>query len=261
MQVGNRVGAVIAVFSALSVSGVARAEGTSPPEVTTRPPTTAPPTDESPTPAADQGAPIIRPGQPVVESPEGVPVWMTAEDGETALASVYPEWAKPGTVAPLFTCQLPCSLRMERGRYRIEVAETESTLRGNRPVTIEGPSRLVITPRDRSTRSVGLGLGIGGVVAIVAGTVMIIVDITNNLRVSCDGDFCDRQSSTGGLATAGLLLALGGAVVTPIGWVMFGKSFRPAIDVENGVQAAAPRGVLGVVGMPGGAGLGAKLTF
>jgi hypothetical protein len=187
-----------------------------------------------------------------------VPVWMVGDEGETALVSIYPDWTSEGAVAPLASCHLPCGFQMQPGRYRIQVAETETTLRGSRPVIIEGPSRLTITPRERAKRTAGLVLGIGGIVAVVAG-IGLMIDGTHQQR--CNGDFC-RELEFDAEAGAGLAVFLAGAAITPIGWVLFGKSFRPAVDVEHGAPTAyAPYGRLGLVGVPGGAGLGGTFVF
>jgi hypothetical protein len=148
---------------------------------------------------------------------------------------------------------------MQRGRYRIEVLETEGTLGGSRSASVDGPVRLVITPRDRAKRTLGLTLGIGGAVAVVVG-VALLVDGASGVPATCDTQgYCSRTWNTE--MTTGGLVALAGAIMTPIGWVMFGKSARPAIDVEHVGMAARPTRRIGIIGLPGGAGLGGTFTF
>jgi hypothetical protein len=191
---------------------------------------------------------------------EPVPVWFSGEDNEQTLVLVYPDWATPGSVPPLAQCRMPCGFQMQRGRYRIEVQETEDTLGGSRPVSIEGPSRLLVTPRDRGKRTAGLVLGIGGIVAVIAGLGIIVHSVANSRYVSsdCSGEWCSRWNSE---STAGLLVFVAGCAMTPIGWVMFGKSFRPAIDVQPARAARVPTGRIGLVPLRGGAGLGASFVF
>jgi hypothetical protein len=190
-----------------------------------------------------------------------VPVWMTGDDGEVASVALYPEWAAPGSVPPIARCTLPCGFQMPRGRYRLEVAETPNTLGGSRPVTVDGPMRLVVTPRDRTKRTMGLVLGIGGIVAVVAGIGLIADGLHTYYACNVNTDVCVHTSTFSNEAGAGLAVFLAGAAITPIGWVMFGKSFRPAVDVEHAGAAAVPRARVGVVPFPGGAGLGGSFVF
>jgi hypothetical protein len=64
-------------------------------------------------------------------------------------------------------------------------------------------------------------------------------------------------------AQIGLGLLLGSAVVTPIGWVMFGQSGPRLTELYN-PNAATNRGPslrLGLVGVNGGLGLGGRAVF
>ncbi len=218
----------------------------------------APPSQEPPAPTGPEPR-LQAPHVPVDPYSEPVPVWFQGDDGERAVISLYPEFATVGSGAPLASCRLPCGFQMQRGRYRVAVAETESTLPGSRPVSIDGPSRLTITPRDRAKRTTGLILGIGGAVAVVAGIGLMADGLGRAFRFCDSSTNCD--SGNGAEFGGGLLLFVAGAALTPIGWVMFGKSFRPAIDVEHAMQASGPRGTLGLVGVPGGAGLGGTFVF
>jgi hypothetical protein len=190
-----------------------------------------------------------------------VPVWMTGDDGEVATVALYPEYVAPGTAPPIAHCTLPCGFQMPRGRYRLEVAETSNTLGGSRSILIDGPSKLVVTPRDRGKRTMGLVLGIGGIVAVVAGIGLIADGVHTVYRCDSSG-FCDSRVTTfSGEAGAGLALFLAGAAITPIGWVMFGKSFHPAVDVLHPGMGAALRPRIGVIPLRGGAGLGGSFVF
>ncbi|HVW27565.1 MAG TPA: hypothetical protein VHC69_19505 [Polyangiaceae bacterium] len=220
---------------------------------------TEPPSPQGPPPpiSATQGA-----ESPAAPGAYGaaVPVWLTGEDGESADVEIYPDWATPGSVPPIARCRLPCGFQMPRGRYRLAVAETPNTLAGSRPVVIDGASRLVVTPRDRGTRTLGLVLGIGGIVAVVAGIGLMADGFHSYYTCDLDGP-CTRTTSFSGEAGAGLALFLAGAALTPIGWVLFGKSFRPAVDVEHPGVGSAPRARVGVVPLRSGAGLGGSFVF
>jgi hypothetical protein len=190
-----------------------------------------------------------------------VPVWMEGDEGEVANVALYPEYVAPGTAPPVAHCTLPCGFQMPRGRYRLEVAETPNTAGGSRSIVIDGPSKLVITPRDRGKRSMGLVLGIGGIVAVVAGIGLMADGVSTFYVCNNTLDGCIQHTSFSTEAGAGLAIFLAGAAITPIGWVMFGKSFHPAVDVLHPGMAAAYRPRVGVVPMRGGAGLGASMAF
>jgi hypothetical protein len=187
---------------------------------------------------------------------------MTGDEGEVANVALYPEWVAPGSAPALAHCTLPCGFQMPRGRYRLEVAESPNTLGGSRSITIDGPSRLVVTPRDRGKRTMGLVLGIGGVVAVVAGIALMADGVSTYYRCDLNGGGpCTQVASFSGEASAGLAVFLVGAAMTPIGWVMFGKSFRPAVDVQHPGAAAGAGFRVGVVPLRSGAGLGGSFVF
>jgi hypothetical protein len=288
MQPRARGRGVVSLCSILAMARVAAADplpatpapGGAPSPAVTAPPST---TDAAPAPGAEtvapptappaQGTPPPRTGNEALSAaPPGqgangvygdaVPVWLDSEDDTRPLVQIYPDWASPGSVPPLAQCQLPCGFHMQRGRYRIQVEETESTLGGSRAVTIAGPAHLGITPRDRSKRTLGLVFGIGGIAAVIAGAALFI-DGSRTYR-NCDIDgICNDNYRFGGESSAGVVMLLAGAALTPIGWVMFGKSLRPAIDVgPAAVSAQARRPKFAIVRLPGnGTGLGASVAF
>lgn len=105
------------------------------------------------------------------------------------------------------------------GHYRLHVAATSSTREGTSSVDIEHASRLDVSPRGYSGRWIGLGTAIVGMGALVGGVALFGSTGTNT----------GNQSDSRFLA--GLVTFLGGATLTPIGWVVFGKSFRPSVRV------------------------------
>jgi hypothetical protein len=128
----------------------------------------------------------------------------------------------PRTRTPLALCTDACQATIVPGRYRLFVNATPTTRAGGRDVQISEPSRLLVTPRSEGRYSTGLALGIAGPVLMVLGSVVFLVNINDSLR---DG------SGSGDGAVAGLGMMLGGIVMTPIGWVMFGTSLRPKVEV------------------------------
>ena len=249
---GLRQRAAVVAF-ALSVSGVANADPPAPP--VPAPPASAP---------LAPGSPVFVPPPPVIAptgSSDSVSVYIGTDTGERVVLGIYPEWVKPGAGPPLARCTTPCQLSMQRGRYRLDVEASETTLEGNRVVDIGEPARLVVAPRHPAQRSAGLALGIAGSAALVVGSILVLVALNDTNSCALDGFNCTRSIAHPSEAVAGVLLILGGGVATPIGWVMFGKSHRPAIDVEPLRTSRRITPEVGVVPMPAGLGLGMGFKF
>jgi hypothetical protein len=131
----------------------------------------------------------------------------------------------PKTRRPLALCAGDCQATIMPGRYRLFVNATADTRPGGREVLIAEPSRLLITPRSEARYATGLVLGIAGPVLMVLGSVVLL----NNAFDSIDSDGNSRRSADATMT--GALMVLGGIVITPIGWIMFGTSLRPSVDV------------------------------
>lgn len=131
----------------------------------------------------------------------------------------------PRNRSPLAFCTDACQATIVPGRYRLFVNATPDTRAGGREVQISGPSQILVTPRSEARRTTGLTLGIGGPVLMVLGSVLFLSSLRNSLGHG------DSSSSDGGQAVAGLGMMVGGIVITPIGWVMFGTSFKPKVEV------------------------------
>jgi hypothetical protein len=256
-----------ALLSVLLRAGVAGADPVPAPPTDSAPLASpapaAPPTDSAPPAPAVPPAPLQQ--AVALAGPEApywapVPVWIIGEGNEALSVAIYPDWAIPGGVPPPARCVTPCSLMLWRGRYRVAVAETPDTFAGNRVIEVEGPTRFVLTPRDRGKRTLGLVLGVGGSVLLVAGVLVAVHGSEVADRPGCIGAEACSSRWTPELTT-GLLLVLGGLAATPIGWVMFGKSFRPGVQLDRGAAGSAVAPRLSVIAMPGGAGLGGRVDF
>jgi hypothetical protein len=165
---------------------------------------------EPPIPAAAAGA-----STPVV----GVPIEIRG-----SLPKLRLEIQDPRTRAPLAYCVGACQAALVPGRYRFFVHESPGLRAGGRNVRIDHASRILITPSSEAKRSTGLALGIAGPAMMVVGAFMFLSSI------SLDGSEGrgDRDAGTG---LAGLGLMVTGIALTPIGWVMFGTSLRPKVEV------------------------------
>lgn len=103
-----------------------------------------------------------------------------------------------------------------------------------RSVTVSGPSRILVEPRNKSDRSTGLLMGIAGIGLVVVGSVAMLSGLAQSYEHDINGGGDDGRT----LLLAGLVGFTAGAVLTPIGWVKFGRS-APSVEVRS--LSAAPR--------------------
>jgi hypothetical protein len=129
------------------------------------------------------------------------------------------ELLDPDFPDPVAVCTGSCTVYVMPGRYRLHVSATAGTREGTSTMRIEHASRVSISPRTYSSRWVGLGTAIAGMGALVGGMALFAVPD------SPSGSLSDSRF------TAGLVTFLAGAALTPIGWVVFGKSFHPSVRV------------------------------
>ncbi|MCK6536851.1 MAG: hypothetical protein L6Q84_28115 [Polyangiaceae bacterium] len=136
--------------------------------------------------------------------------------------SVFPERARPDRDPPLFECPTPpCRIPLWPGRYQLRVSEGPETLEGTRGFETTGPAQVSVDPDTHAHRTAGLVMGIVGPIAALVGVGML---------ASCSGSECREGDDF--LGSSGVLLFLGGLTVTPIGWVMFGTSYKPEVEVS-----------------------------
>lgn len=134
---------------------------------------------------------------------------------------------------PIAECPGNCRLMLLPGRYQIFVHATDDTLAGSRMVDITTASTVRVDPDTTAHRDVGLGLGIAGPVIILASLAALLA---NADWYSENEDRSQADETEDSLAVLGLL---GGLAITPIGWVMFGSSFKPEVEVDTGAPRAA----------------------
>ena len=122
---------------------------------------------------------------------------------------------------------------------------------------MHGASSIQFDPDTRAKRSTGLTLGILGPIAMVAGMVMVVI-----------GSMPEGHDTDKGTLTTGIVALLGGLTITPIGWVMFGTSFKPEYKVRS-LEAEEARGgrprhsgwAFGLIPTRNGAGFGGQIRF
>jgi len=161
-------------------------------------------------------------------------------------------------------CSDPCEVVAPPGKYDLRVFSAGEKL-GSERVTVEGSADLRVTPPDVDTSRTGLRLGIVGSALFMGGLVAITL-----AGMGCDGEGgCSSDQRTTMLVGLGALV--GGAVMAPIGWVMFAKNRRPRIEILPPGAATAgssalisPREIalrFGVAPSPHGGSFAAALTF
>lgn len=160
---------------------------------------------------------------------QGYSLWMDTTEPGTQL-SLYSREAKVDHTPPLVTCSVPpCQVYVAPGSYKIRVTETERTFGGVRRIDVRSNTRVTLDPDARSKRGTGLALGILGSIAVMVGGALVMssVDLMGERRDD------ERDPARSNRAAVGGLMFLGGAIATPIGWVMFGSSFKPDAQIES----------------------------
>ncbi len=132
--------------------------------------------------------------------------------------------------AEVARCDTRCGLYLPKGKYRLVVKESDDVADGTRRFKLDGPSSILLSPDTPGQRWAGLSLGIGGIAATIAGAVLLL---SSNGCADC-GEATKQK--------AGVVLLLGGLGATPVGWVMFGKSFKPDLQIDQ--RSAAVHGSL-----------------
>jgi hypothetical protein len=138
---------------------------------------------------------------------------------------------------PVASCTGSCTMHVLPGHYRLHVSPTSSTRGGTTSVRIEHGSRLDVSPRGYASRWVGLGTAIAGMGTMVSAVAVMVKGGDNSLLI-------------------GTALFMTGAAMTPIGWVVFGKSFHPSVRVLAARQDDAASVRLGLG--PGGLSFSAR---
>ncbi len=153
----------------------------------------------------------------------------TARPGAVPVA-IYPErpvrleLQMPDTRLPVALCQSACTAYVPPGKYRLFVHPGFETRAGGRVVNVPGPSALFVKPRTEGMHTGGLAMGVTGSALVMFGFVTLLTTLDNP-----QPDHDDRNQVLVPMALVGLVVGL---VLTPIGWVRFGKSLRPAVEVE-----------------------------
>lgn len=117
---------------------------------------------------------------------------------------------------PFAQCLGACAFQGYPAEYRLAVSG-QGLREGSRTFELTGPSRVVVEPRTEDQRSAGLVLGLVGVSLVAAGATLMLAQ--------------DSSRGEGGVLLLGLVTFATGAVLTPVGFVRYGRS-SPGISVE-----------------------------
>jgi len=161
-------------------------------------------------------------------------------------------------------CSDPCEVVAPPGNYDLRVFRDGEKL-GTGRVAVETSADLQVSPPDKETSRTGLALGVMGSALFMGGLMAIAL-----AGLSCDNEYgCSKNQVT--TMQIGLGAMVGGAIMAPIGWVMFAKNRRPRIEVlppgtatPSSSALGSPREValrFGVAPSPHGGSFAAALTF
>jgi hypothetical protein len=184
-----------------------------------------------------------------------VPVQLAGGEGPLSFRLSY-----PGQEQIVAQCPGQCSVLLWPGQYTLYATDA-SGRESKGALTVDGPRLFVATPPSSTARSAGLALGIVGIAAVGLGFLIVVFD--------CGGD-SDNSCDTGqarDVAATGLLTLAAGAVMAPIGWVMYAKNRDLHIESRlspagSNASAHAASASFGVVPLPrGGFGFGAAAQF
>lgn len=256
---------LILVWTLASSIALAQTAAPSPPPgatpfaAATAPPATAPPATAPPAtvPPATVAAPAVT--ATAAPAPAPPPAYMYASTYAVPVDVIGTEPGLSFTISdkdgrPIAECPGNCRLQLLPGRYKVFVHETENTLAGARNVDIQGPTTLRVDPDTREHRGAGLVMGIVGPILMIVGIAVLMSSACEHDCGPGDKNYDDTQTAS----SAGILTFLGGAGMAAGGWVMYGTSFKPEIEVDTGARRAAraTRGGLGRDAI-----LGVRFTF
>lgn len=119
-------------------------------------------------------------------------------------------------------CRNACWMYLRPGRYRVEVAGAGGVAAGQRTFRIEGPALVGVSPSSQTAGWTWLGFGLGSTVLLIVGVFATLGYVGNH-----DDEGEDPTPPAWMPVTA-----LTGLVMTPLSWIMFGRTSKPGVNVE-----------------------------
>lgn len=135
-------------------------------------------------------------------------------------------------------CVQRCELHLARGEYRAAERTQDGDLLRDLEFTVVGPGGIEIQEPDTVLSNTGLALAIVGMALIPTGAEIAARAFST--------DSCPAGSDCRSLGTVGLGMFVAGLVLTPVGWVVFGKHHGAQVHqygpTDINVAAAPSRG-------------------
>jgi hypothetical protein len=174
--------------------------------------------------------------------------------------SEFEMWLKrPGSDDILGRCARSCTWSLTPGDYTLYAKDLTTGVVHDTSISLKRSVAYQLDPGNPSAAAVGLGLGVGGTLALLGGALAIVSATEGSGDSGCSS--CGHSDPV--LAVTGVGFLLAGAITAPIGFIMFGLNRRTlTTSWEEEAHWQRPALGLGLVGLPGaGAGLGAALRF
>jgi hypothetical protein len=189
-------------------------------------------------------------------------MWIVLDAREPGLyVELVPSPELAAARQPSVRCRGGCQVSVLPGKYRLRVTKPGESP-SERALTLSEPERLSIGPSNPSASNAGLALGIAGPVLIILSVALVIAELDCSYNSEREYQTCETPDWVPGAALIGIL---GGAAMTPIGWVMFAKNRRPSISRESlGTPRDSllkPNVQLGTFRVEGGGGLRLGVAF
>jgi hypothetical protein len=245
------------------------ADGATPDARRLPPPSDGPPLSDAVLPASDAALP------PPPTPPTGadayawvelreprVPVRLTGSDRRLKF-KLYSQAKGMNRKLAIFVCRNPCQVLLPRGEYRVHVTGGPEHADGERVIDVADATSFYFSLPDRATKNAGLGIGIAGTAMLPVGLFILFMTAWGDSCYHCSVDERRNREAPAGIYI-GLGIAAVGAVLTPVGWVMFGSNRKPRVKeapVATRRPARAPRFAIGAAPISGGAAAGVWGTF
>jgi len=147
-------------------------------------------------------------------------------------------------------CIGKCTLALPLGSYAVHLYNKRGEPNGDTNFDVSSPGTLEVQDANESAAAVGATMGISGIALIIAGTLLTISSICVDESIHTDD--CPHGSdfrAAFGVSSIGL-----GAVLTPIGWVMFAhnhsaRAHEGSLLLPYGTTTSDHRG--GILGLQG----------
>jgi len=120
-------------------------------------------------------------------------------------------------------CIGQCTLALPLGTYELRLYTDKGEPDGTTGFTVSNPGNLEVRDAKEGDATIGIAMGTGGIVLMLGGTLLLFSSLC--ISDSIDTKGCPNGSDS--RALLGLSALLVGAVITPIGWVLYAHNNEP----------------------------------